>query len=268
MVAATLRTEGSVLLEGRVAMVAGAGPGLGREIALSLAGQGADILLGSDRAERVAAVAGEVRGLGRRAEVLPLDPGDAESCGTVLKTCRETFGGLDVLVANAADDGGATPIEDDVDEWRQVMEATLWGMLEVARAAVPLMAERGRGRIVFVDAAPAWRDQAGRGAHAAASAALVAATRSLAAELGPRGIRVNAVHPGTIWGPAVKARLRAAAQERGATPEAIYRELTAGSSLGYLPRPAEVAGSVLFLASDLAKPITGQSLGVDAGRGL
>lgn len=257
-----------MLLQGRVAMVAGAGPGLGREIALSLAGQGADVLLGSAHMERVTAVADEIRGLGRQAEVMPLDPGDTESCGSVVKACRETFGGLDVLVANAADDGGAAAFEDDLDEWRRVMEANLWGMLQVARAAVPCMAERGRGRVVFVDAAPAWRHQAGRGAHAAASAALVSATRTLAAELGPLGIRVNAVHPGTVWGPAVKARLRATALQRGATPETIYRELTAGSSLGYLPRPAEVVGSVLFLASDLAKPVTGQTLGADAGQGL
>jgi NAD(P)-dependent dehydrogenase (short-subunit alcohol dehydrogenase family) len=259
-----------VLLDGRVAIVAGAGPGLGREIALGLAREGADLVLGAPRVERIAPVAAEVRGLGRRAEAVEFDLGDAESCEAIVKTCAEVLGRVDVLVASAVNGAGegAGSFDDDLDEWRRVMDASLWGMLQVGRAAVPAMAERGGGRIVLLNAAPVWRDQPGRGAHSVATAALVSATRALASELGPLGIRVNGVHPGTIWGPAVKARLRAQAVERGTTPEALYRELIAETSLGYLPRPAEVAGSVLFLASDLSRPVTGQTLGVDAGRNL
>ena len=259
-----------MLLEGRVAIVAGAGPGLGREIAVGLAREGADLVLGAPRIEQAASVADEVRGLGRRAEAVGLEMGDAESCEAIVKTCAEVLGRVDVLVANAADDGGTRLFDDDLDldEWRRVMEANLWGMLQVGRAAVPALASVGGGRIVFLNTAPVWRDQPGRGAHAVATAALVSATRTLAAELGPLGIRVNGVHPGTVWGPAVKARLRALALERGSTPEALYRELIAESALGYLPRPAEVAGAVLFLASDLSRPVTGQTLSVDAGRGL
>lgn len=260
-----------MLLEGRVAIVAGAGPGLGREIALCLARQGADVVLGAPRVEQVASVADEVRGVGRRAEAVPLELGDPESCDAVVKACREAFGRVDTLVNNAADDGGAWvawPADDDLDDWRRVMEANLWGTLQMSRAAAPAMKEQRGGRIVFLNAAPVWRHQGGQGAHAVATAALVSAVRMLAGELGPHGIRVNAVHPGTIWGPSVKARLRAMALERDATPEAIYGELVAENSLGYLPRPAEVAGSVLFLASDLSRPVTGQNLGVDAGLGL
>lgn len=272
-----------MLLEGRVAIVAGAGPGLGREIALGLAREGADLVLGAPRAEQmspvssassassaswVSSVADEVRALGRRAEAVGLELGDAESCQAIVKTCAEVLGRVDVLVVDAGDDGGTRPFGDDLDEWRRIMEANLWGTLQVGRAAVPAMASRGGGRIVLVNAAPVWRGQPGRGAHAVSTAALVSAIRTLAAELGPLGIRVNGVHPGTIWGPVVKSRLRARAMERGSTPETLYRELIAETSLGYLPRPAEVAGSVLFLASDLSAPVTGQSLAVDAGAGL
>jgi NAD(P)-dependent dehydrogenase (short-subunit alcohol dehydrogenase family) len=257
-----------VLLEGRVAIVAGAGPGLGREIALALARHGADVVLGAPRVDEVLSVAEDIRALGRRAAALPLDIGDVESCESLVKACDETFGHLDVLVNNSLDDGGVWSVDDDddLDEWRGTMDAYLWGALQMTRAAVCPMKERRDGRIVFLNAAPTWRHQPGYGAHGVATAALESATRTLAGELGPHGIRVNGVRPGYIWGPSVKARLRAVASERGTTPEEIYREVTAASCLGYLPRAAEVARSVLFLVSDLSSPVTGQSIGVDAGQ--
>ena len=121
------------------------------------------------------------------------------------------------------------------------------------------------GRIVMVNSMSAVRAQDRFGAYMASKAALAAATKSLAKELGRFGIRVNGVHPGYIWGDSVEQYFRYQADRRGITFEERYAETAAETSLGYLPHSSEIAGAVLFLASDLAKPITGQALHVNAG---
>jgi NAD(P)-dependent dehydrogenase (short-subunit alcohol dehydrogenase family) len=103
------------------------------------------------------------------------------------------------------------------------------------------------------------------GAYTASKAALAAATKTLAKELGEFGIRVNAVHPGYIWGDSVEQYFRYQADRRGITFEERYQEVASETSLGYLPHSSEIAGAVLFLASDLARPITGQAIHVNAG---
>lgn len=256
-----------MLLEGRIAIVAGAGPGLGPDIALLFAQHGADLLLAARRTESCAAVVDQVRTLGRQAEVVEVDNADAESCRVVAKTCQERYGRIDVLVNNGFDDGLPLTVDpDDIDEWRRVMEQNLWAALHMNRAVLTGMKEQKRGRIVMVNAMAPWRHDADHEAYAVVCAALETVIRTTAREVGPFGIRVNGIHPGHVWGPLVKAGLRRLALERGTTPEAIYMEIAGSNCLGYLPRPAEVAGSVLYLASDLSRPVTGQCLGVNAGQ--
>ena len=104
------------------------------------------------------------------------------------------------------------------------------------------------------------------GAYAASKGALSTATRTLAMELGEHGIRVNAVHPGYIMGPNVEIYLEMQAKERGISRDEVYDEIAAQTALGYLAPAAEIAGAAVFFASDLARPITGQAIGVDAGQ--
>ncbi len=258
-----------MLLEGKVAIVAGVGPGLGREVALLFARNGADLVLGARRRDESDAVAEEVAALGRRAEVVTLDITDDDSCRAAAKTAEDSLCRVDVLVNNAFSDGDHTAFEDsDLDRWRKTMEINLFGTLQMTRAVVPAMQavkDHGGGRIVMVNSMSAWRLQPSMGAYTISKAALESATKMLALELGPHRIRVNGVHPGYIWGPSLKMYFHYLAKQRGVTPEEVYDEIAGETCLGYLAPPEEIAGSVLFMASDLSAPVTGQSLGVNAG---
>jgi NAD(P)-dependent dehydrogenase (short-subunit alcohol dehydrogenase family) len=258
-----------MLLDGKVALIAGVGPGLGRDVALLLAEHGAQLVLGARRQERCEAVAAEVRDQGGIATAVGLDISDPAACAAAVATTRATYGGLDVLINNAFDTGDFTAFEEaDLEVWRKTMEVNLWGTLQMTRAAVPTMKERGGGRVVMVNSMSAWRHQRLFGAYTISKAALESATKMLAVELGGHGIRVNGVHPGYIWGPSVEAYFAYQAKERGVTPQEVYDRTADETCLKYLPPSREIAGSVVFLASDLAAPVTGQSLGVNAGHWL
>lgn len=252
------------LVDGRVALVSGVGPGMGRDIALLLAEHGADVALGARTVERCDAIAKEVADLGRRALPVRLDITDADSCAAAVDAVVERFGRIDILVNNAFHDGDFTRFVDaDLASWQHTMDVNLWGTLQLTQAVAPHMPDGGR--VVMVNSMSAVRIQDRFGAYTASKAALAAATKTLARELGRQGIRVNGVHPGYIWGESVEAYFRHQAERRGITFEERYAEVAKETALGYLPHSAEIAGSVLFLCSDLAKPVTGQALHVNAG---
>ena len=257
------------LLHGKVALVSGIGPGMGRDIAMLLAEHGADVVLGARTVERCEAVAKEVRGLGRRAEVVRLDVTDPTSCAAAVSTTLSAFGALHVLVNNAFNDGNHRTFEDSsLEEWKATMDVNLWGTLQMTKAAVPPMKAQGDGRIVMINSMSAHRIQERYGAYAASKAALETAAKTLAKELGRHGIRVNSVFPGYIWGESVQWYFEHLAKQRGVTAEEVYREVADETALKYLPPSSEIAGAVLFFASDLSKPVTGQGLGVNAGHWL
>lgn len=258
-----------MLLDGKVALVSGVGPGMGRDVALRLAEQGAAVVLGARTVERVESVADDVRAAGGTATVVSLDITDPASCAAAVDTAVAEHSRLDVLVNNAFSYGEQKPVvEADLDRWHHVMDVNLFGSLQMTRAAVPIMRKQGDGRVVMVNTMSVRRIEPGAGAYAASKAALESATKTLAVELGADGIRVNGIHPGYIWGPSVEIYLDYLAQQRGVTPEDVYREIADETCLKYLPSSEEIAGSVVFFASDLSKPVTGQSLSVNAGHWL
>jgi NAD(P)-dependent dehydrogenase (short-subunit alcohol dehydrogenase family) len=253
------------VLDGRVTLVTGGGTGLGRAAAHELAACGATVVIAGRRKELLEQTAGEI---GRSAAFAAGDvrePADAER---IVRTCLERHGRLDVLVNNAFHDGDfRKAVEADLDDWRQTMDVNLWGTLEMTRAAVPALREAGDGRVVMVNSMSVRRIRPRFGAYVASKAALEGVTKTLAVELGPDGIRVNGIHPGYIWGPNVEAHFAYQAERRGVTPDDVYQQVAAETCLRYLPPSSEIAGSVLF-ASDLSRPVTGQSLGVNAGHWL
>ena len=252
------------LVEGKVALVSGIGPGMGRDITLLLAEHGADVALGARTIEKCEAVAKEAADLGVAALPLRLDITDKASCEAAVAAVVEKHGRIDLLVNNAFHDGDFSRFADaDLESWKHTMDVNLWGTLQLTQAVVPHMPDGGR--VVMTNSMSSVRIQDRFGAYTASKAALAAATKSLAKELGRKGIRVNGVHPGYIWGEQVEAYLRHQADRRGITFEERYAEVAGETALGYLPHSSEIAGSVLFFASDLSKPVTGQSLDVNCG---
>jgi NAD(P)-dependent dehydrogenase (short-subunit alcohol dehydrogenase family) len=255
------------LLDGKVTLVSGAGPGLGRDVALACGREGATVVVAARTEDKVQALAAEVEAAGARALGLRLDITDAGACRAVVERIVEAYGRLDVLVNNAFDDGDRTPfLEADLDRWRRTTEVNLFGTLQLTQACAPQMVAQGDGRIVMVNSMSAVRIRPGWGAYTASKAGLAAVTKVLAAELGEHGVRVNGVHPGYIWGDSVETYFEYLAKQKGITAEEQYREVASETALGYLPHSSEIAEAVVFFASDMSKPITGQALGVNAGQ--
>ena len=255
-----------MLLQNRVAIVSGIGPGMGRDISIALARAGADIVLAARGADKLAAVADEVRALGRRAVALPTDIARAEDCRRLVDAAIAELGRVDVLVNNAFK-GGLEPLfaDADLDEWRKVFDVNVFGSLQLTQAVVPHMRRQGGGSIVFINSMSMRVIEPRFAGYASSKGALMVAAQSLARELGPDKIRVNSVVPGYIWGASLEGYFKALAKQQGVTPEAIYDQIAARTALRHIPTSAEIADAVLFFASDLSRVVTGQALDVNGG---
>jgi NAD(P)-dependent dehydrogenase (short-subunit alcohol dehydrogenase family) len=256
-----------MLLENKVAIVSGVGPGMGRDIALSFAREGANLALGARSADYVESVAKEVRALGRRALALPTDITSLADCARLAAAAEEELGGVDVLVNNAYHPGSYELFETaDLERWRAPLEVNLLGSLRLTQEVVPHMKRAGRGSIVMINSMIVRDVLPTMASYAASKGALLAAAQGLARELGPHGIRVNSVLPGYIWGATLEGYFKLQADARKISPDAVYAEVASKIALGAIPTPEEIAGAVLFFASDLSRVVTGQSLDVNGGQ--
>ncbi len=262
-----------MMLEGKTAVVTGIGPGMGRDISLGLAREGADVALVARSDKVLPSVAEEIEALGRRAVRVYGNIADADDCTRIASEVGEAFDGqLDVLVNSAFHGGQHEAFEDaDLSKWSRPLKVNYFGTLQLTQAMLPHLkaagAAKGDARVVMVNTMSVHHLEAGAGSYAGSKAALGAVTKTLALELGQYGIRVNSVHPGYIWGDSVKIYFEWQAEERGegVTWETVYEERAAETALGYLPHSSEIAGAVVFYASPLAKCVTGSALPVNAG---
>jgi NAD(P)-dependent dehydrogenase (short-subunit alcohol dehydrogenase family) len=255
------------MLQDKVAIVSGIGPGMGRDISLRLAGAGADLVLVARSPGKLEEVAAEVEQLGRRATRVQADISQPDAARRIADAALAAHGRIDVLVNNAFHPGTMTPFErDDLERWREILDVNLLGTLRLTQAVVPAMKQRRSGSIVMISTMSTRVVNPGFAGYAASKAALNAAVQGLARELGPSGIRVNAVLPGWIWGPSVRGYLQQLAAERGVTPDDCYREVASQIPLGRIPDSHEISGAVLFFASDLSSAVTGQALDVNGGQ--
>jgi NAD(P)-dependent dehydrogenase (short-subunit alcohol dehydrogenase family) len=254
-----------MMLQDKVVVVAGVGPGLGRAIALASAREGADVVLAARTASRLDEVAKEVAGLGRRGLAVPADLAEAGAAERLAEVAQAEFGGVDALVYNAL---AMPPIKDltavDLGAIGQSFDANVVAALRLTRLFTETLAA-SQGAVVMVNSMVVRFSQRRMGPYKLAKAALLAMAQSLATELGPRGIRVNSVAPGHIWGDSLKWYFGYLAHKRGVEIQDIYDETAAAIDLGRLPEPDEVADAVVFLASPLARAITGQCLDVNCG---
>ena len=254
------------LLAGKVCIVSGVGPGLGRQAATALAAHGADLVLAARRQSSLEEVLAEVEGMGARAMVVPTDITDPEACARVASAALEGFGGIDVLVNNAFRFDAFKSFEEvDLAIWRKIMDTNLFGSLQMTRAVLPAMRERGGGSVVMVASMVARQPQPVQGGYAISKGALLTATRVLAYELGPSNVRVNAVVPGWMAGPSVDIYIEMTSTGRGVPPQVVEDELNARVPLGRIPSDADVAGAIVYLASDLSSAMTGQALDTNGG---
>lgn len=256
-----------MLLEDRVAVIAGAGPGLGRATALELADAGADVVLGARTEDKLERIAADVREAGGRAATAVTDVRDGDDCEGLVATAVDEFGGVDVVVGNAFVHPEMVPMVDtDHDDWARAFDINVQGAVRVAQAATPALRDSGSGAVVFVSSMSARRVSETFGTYAATKSALITAAQHLALELGPDGVRVNCVAPGYIWGPSVRWWFEYQADQRDVDPQVVYDEHAADMALRRLATCEDVARTILFLASDLANAVTGETIDVNAGQ--
>ncbi|QZA33456.1 3-oxoacyl-[acyl-carrier-protein] reductase [Hydrogenibacillus sp. N12] len=242
----------------RVALVSGASRGIGRAVALGLAEDGFDLVLGYARnADLAAAVAREAEARGVRAVPIALDVRDPKAAEAAVEAALEAFGRLDVLVNNAGITRDQLLVRMKADDWDEVLRTNLTGAFYLTKAAARPMMRARYGRIVNIASVVARLGNVGQANYVAAKAGLIGLTKAAALELASRGITVNAVAPGFITTDMTEA-----------LPEAVKVELLRRIPLGAFGAPEDVAHAVRFLVSEGARYITGQVLGVDGGMSM
>ena len=255
-------------LEGRIAIVTGAAKGMGRDICLALAREGAHLALAAREAAPLEALAREVEAAGRRALVVPTDVADEPAVQALVARTREAFGGrIDVLVNGAGITGPIeTPVwEIGVGDWDLVLGTNVKGTFLPTKHVLPTMIAQRAGKIVNISGTSGLRGYKNRAAYSSSKWALRGFTRTVALEVGKYGINVNAVHPGIVGGDRMDKLCREKARKRGWTVEQVYKEYEDEMALGRVTTAIDIANAVVFLASDESRQMTGQSVTVDGG---
>lgn len=255
-----------MLLENKVVIVTGIGPGLGQELAFGAAREGAKVVLAARTRGFLEEVAGKIEADGGQAMVVPTDVSRRDDCEALVAGAVERFGRIDALINSAYTPGSFTPFEKaDLDDWRGTMDVNCFGSLLLTQLVVPQMREQGGGAVVMVNTMVQKKPLPLQGGYATSKGALSTAAKILAKELGAHGIRVNSVCMGWMWGPPVQGYVAGMARHRGVPEETVVGEIVEDIPIGVIPDDADCANACLFLASDHARVITGASLDVNGG---
>lgn len=244
-------------LKDKVAVVTGASQGIGRDTALALAEAGAKVAVAARNEGKLVAVAQEIAAKGGEAFAVKMDVADAEQIKAGFKAILEKFGGLDILVNNAAITRDGLAMRMKLDDWEAVLRTNLTGAhLCIQQAIMPMIRARA-GRIINISSVVARSGNAGQANYVAAKAGLIGLTKAIAMEIASRNITVNAVAPGFVETPMTDV-----------LSEKVKEELKTRIPLGRMGSGREIAAAIVFLASDEAGYITGHVLDVNGGMHL
>ena len=241
-------------LENKIAMITGAGSGIGKETALLFAREGAKLVLTGRTAEKLEEVCGEIHKNGRIAIFKIGDVSRREDMDEVVKMAMNEFGRIDILINNAGINKDALITKMTKEQWNGVINVDLTGAFNCIQAMVDIMIKQGGGVIINTSSISGIYGNIGQVNYASAKAGLIGLTRTLAKELGKKGIRVNAVAPGFTNTPMISA-----------VPEKILTMMKEKIPLQKLAEPIDIAYAYLYLASDEARYVNGAVLSVDGG---
>ncbi|MCK4580310.1 MAG: 3-oxoacyl-ACP reductase FabG [Dehalococcoidia bacterium] len=244
-------------LEGKVALISGGSRGIGRATAIAFARAGADVAVASRKLPDLEKVADEVRGLGRKAMALKVDVSDSKQIHAAAREVEENWGRIDILVNNAGLHLVQRFTRGNEDEWERILTVNLKSHIVFCRAVLDGMIERKYGKIINVASDAGRAGSSGQAVYGAAKGGIVAFTRNLAMETARFGLNVNCVSPGMI-----NTAMWNAVREDSPKLAEAYERLLPGKRLG---EPEEVAAAILFLATDEAAYITGQTISVNGG---
>src|SRR5215472_11131585 len=256
-----------MLLQDRVAIVTGGGRGIGRAIALKFAEEGAAIVAAARTKAEIESVAQEVRKAGGRAEAVPADVADEHQCEHLVRETLAKFGRIDILVNNAGEYGPVRPVEEiSPAEWDRVIAVHLRGAYLLTRLVLPGMYARASGVILNISSLSAKSAFGWGSPYAAAKAGMLGLTRVAAAEAARKGVRVNAICPGPVTETKMSKELGAElARKLNVSKEEQLAGFLNAILQGRAQTAREIAEAALFLCSEQASAITGQSINVDGG---
>ena len=250
----------------KIVVVTGANRGIGRAIALGYGQAGYPVALTARDADSCGEVVAEIEAGGGTAIALACDVTDEGSVTAMAKGVRARLGVAHTVVANAGIAGPTAALHEiDLAAWRECLATDLDGVFLTFRAFIPELISAGTGNLIAISSMTGKRPLYGRTPYAAAKLGVIGLVRTLAVELGPHGIRVNAVCPGAVDGPRIAQVVANQAVARGITEAEALAAFTEASPLGRLVDAADVAAACAFLSSDAAASITGEDLNVNAG---
>lgn len=254
-------------LKNKIAIITGGSQGIGKSIAIAMAMEGAKVALAARTSSRLEETVNELRALSLDCCAVQTDVADESQVKKMVNTVCSIFGGLDILVNNAAIMGPTKQAtEITAEEWDQVLKTNLLGAFFCAREALKIMTAQRNGVIINVASVAAKTGRALRSPYAAAKAAMVNLTHTLALEFASYNIRINAICPGTIEGERIRRVFTEKAKALGISYEQAAKLRITETPLGRMIKPEEVAALAVFLASEDASGMTGQAINVSGGR--